>query len=171
MRDYPGLAIKELKTVALFDCSVQTLVALITDIPEQKNYQFGCKRSEVLKRINRFEQIYYQELYVPWPFENRDGAFRQTVDNLSTNKEAFILAKSESDYLPKNKAFVRVPFMKARWHITQVNEHTCKAEYIIAVDPGGVIPAWLINLFIDKAPLESVRGMRKSLLKERYLRR
>jgi len=168
VRDYPGLAIKELKTVATFNCSVQTLVALITDISEQKNYQFGCRRSDLLKRTNRFEQLYYQELYVPWPFENRDGVFKQSVDKLSNEHEAFIYAKSESNFIPKNKSFVRVPFMKAKWHITQINANTCKAEYIIAVDPGGAVPIWLINLFIDKAPLESVRGMRKSLLKEKY---
>jgi hypothetical protein len=171
VRTYPGLAIKELKTIAQFECSAQTLVQLITDIPEQAAYQFGCKQSYVLQKINRFEQIYYQELYVPWPFENRDGAFRQRVEPSKNVGEFFIYANSEAQFLPHKKGFVRVPFMKAKWHITQINPKLCKAEYIIAVDPGGVIPLWLINLFIDKAPLESVRGMRKSLLKEKYLQR
>ncbi|MFY8189904.1 MAG: START domain-containing protein [Bacteroidia bacterium] len=171
VRDYPGLAIKELKTIAVFECNAQTLVQLITDIPEQAAYQFGCKQSYVLQKINRFEQIYYQELYVPWPFENRDGAFRQRVEPSKHAGEFFIYANSEPQFLPNKKGFVRVPFMKAKWHITQINPNLCKAEYVIAVDPGGVIPLWLINLFIDKAPLESVRGMRKSLLKERYLGR
>lgn len=168
VRTYPGLAIKELKTIAQFECNAQTLVQLITDIPEQAAYQFGCKQSNVLQKINRFEQIYYQELYVPWPFENRDGAFRQRVEPSKNVGEFFIYANSEAQFLPHKKGFVRVPFMKAKWHITQINPKLCKAEYIIAVDPGGVIPLWLINLFIDKAPLESVRGMRKSLLKEKY---
>jgi hypothetical protein len=171
VRDYPGLAIKELKTIAVFECNAQTLVQLITDIPEQAAYQFGCKQSYVLQKINRFEQIYYQELYVPWPFENRDGAFRQRVEPSKHAGEFFIYANSEPQFLPNKKGFVRVPFMKAKWHITQINPNLCKAEYVIAVDPGGVIPQWLINLFIDKAPSESVRGMRKSLLKERYLKR
>jgi hypothetical protein len=167
VRDYPGLSIKELKTIAMFECNAQTLVQLITDIPEQAAYQFGCKQSYVLQKINRFEQIYYQELYVPWPFENRDGAFRQRVEPSKHAGEFFIYANSEPQFLPNKKGFVRVPFMKAKWHITQINPNLCKAEYVIAVDPGGVIPLWLINLFIDKAPLESVRGMRKSLLKPR----
>ncbi|MDP3927403.1 MAG: START domain-containing protein [Bacteroidota bacterium] len=171
VRDYPGLSIKELKTIAVFECNAQTLVQLISDIPEQAAYQFGCKQSYVLQKINRFEQIYYQELYVPWPFENRDGAFRQRVEPSKHAGEFFIYANSEPQFLPNKKGFVRVPFMKAKWHITQINPNLCKAEYVIAVDPGGVIPLWLINLFIDKAPLESVRGMRKSLLKERYLKR
>lgn len=168
VRDYPGLAIKELKTIALFDCSAQTLVQLITDIPEQAAYQFGCKQSYVLQKINRFEQIYYQELYVPWPFENRDGAFRQRVEPSKNAGEFFIYANSEAKFLPTKKGYVRVPFMKAKWHIAQINPNLCRAEYIIAVDPGGIIPLWLINLFIDRAPLESVRGMRKSLLKPRF---
>jgi hypothetical protein len=95
VRTYPGLAIKELKTIAEFECSAQTLVQLITDIPEQAAYQFGCKQSNVLQKINRFEQIYYQELYVPWPFENRDGAFRQRVEPSKTVGEFFIFRFSE----------------------------------------------------------------------------
>lgn len=168
VRDYPGLAIKELKTIATFNCDAQTLVQLISDIPEQAAYQFGCKQSYVLQKLNRFEQIYYQELYVPWPFENRDGAFRQRIEPGKQAGDFFIYANSEAQFIPNKKGYVRVPFMKAKWQIKQLNQNFCQAEYIIAVDPGGAVPIWLINLFIDRAPVESVQGMRKSLLKDKY---
>ncbi|MDP3927875.1 MAG: hypothetical protein Q8R57_02530 [Bacteroidota bacterium] len=32
VRDYPGLSIKELKTIAVFECHAQTLVQLISHI-------------------------------------------------------------------------------------------------------------------------------------------
>jgi hypothetical protein len=36
------------------------------------------------------------------------------------------------------------------------------------VDPGGSIPAWLINMFATKGPYESVDAMRKHVLKPAY---
>jgi hypothetical protein len=36
-------------------------------------------------------------------------------------------------------------------------------EYTLFADPGGSVPAWLINLFITKGPMESFKKLKEHL--------
>jgi hypothetical protein len=100
---------------------------------------------------------------MPWPISNRDGIFRQNINPKSTCNLLFIETNSEKDLMPVNPNFVRVPSLHSTWVIKKIGENKLVGEYTIKVDPGGMVPAWLVNLFIDKAPFESVKKMRQLL--------
>ena len=168
VRDVPGTKLKELKTIALFESSPDALLALLTDIPAQSAYQFGCLSSARIGKSTIYEQIFYQQLYMPWPFSQRDGVFKQVINPLSTRKEIFIETISMSELIPHKTGYVRVPFMQSGWHIKRVSDSIINAEYKLKVDPGGAIPKWLINLFIDKGPYESILNLRRLLKEKKY---
>ncbi len=164
-KDIVGSNLKELKTVAYFDTHMDGMVALLTDVSAQPRFQFGCLSSMRVGPKTKYEQSFYQELYMPWPFTNRDAVFKQSILPHANTNECTIESKSTFDWVPKKSNFVRVPFMHSNWHLKALNQTQIIATYTIRVDPGGAVPAWLVNLFMDRGPFESVINMRK-LLKE-----
>ena len=158
-----GSNLKELKTIAQFDCSMDALLSLLADIPAQPKHQFACMFSQRIHTKTNYEQHFYQQLDMPWPISNRDGIFRQNINPKSTCNLMLIETNSEKELMPVNPNFVRVPSLHSTWVIKKVGENKLVGEYTIKVDPGGMVPAWLVNLFIDKAPFESVKKMRQLL--------
>ncbi|MGZ3767902.1 MAG: START domain-containing protein, partial [Mucilaginibacter sp.] len=43
-----------------------------------------------------------------------------------------------------------------------------KVEYTIHVDPGGYLPAWLVNMFATEGPLQIFRNLKTELQKPVY---
>ena len=44
-----------------------------------------------------------------------------------------------------------------------VNGSDLKVSYFLNVDPGGSIPAWLVNLAVAEGPYESFRNLKRQL--------
>ena len=55
-----------------------------------------------------------------------------------------------------------------KWVITPTTEHTINVEYSLFTDPGGNMPAWLINMFITKGPLESFKKLKEQIKNPLY---
>jgi hypothetical protein len=77
---------------------------------------------------------------------------------------------NEPDYVPKKEGVVRVPHADGKWTIMPAASSQLHVEYMLHIDPGGAIPAWLINLFATKGPFESFRNMREHIRKPAYQR-
>jgi hypothetical protein len=167
-RTVEGYAIKELKIVAHFDASAQAFTALLLDVLAQPGYLFSCERTELVQTKGKDEQIYYQQLKMPWPLKNRDGYFRQTTRTNAINKALVFDTKAIGNLYPVKDDFVRVPALTASWTIIPKTANSIIGEYQVILDPGGEVPAWLVNLFIDRAPFETVVNMRKILATGKY---
>jgi hypothetical protein len=63
---------------------------------------------------------------------------------------------------------VRVPQLKAFWKFTPKPDGTVDAEYQINVNPGGNVPAWIVNMFAIDGPYQSITSMKKLLLQSKY---
>lgn len=168
VRDVPGSKLKELKMTVFFDNSLDAMYALLTDLPKQADYQFGCLTSKRIGKPLQNEQCYYQELYMPWPFTNRDGAFKQSLTFTEKNDVFYIETNAIPTLTELRQEYVRVPYMHSSWQLSAVNANKVKGEYYLSVDPGGFVPLWLMNLFIDRGPYESVLRMRKLLQNPTY---
>jgi hypothetical protein len=167
-RTVKGYDIKELKIIAHFDASAQSFVALLLDVASQPKYLFSCKHTELVQVKNKQEQIYYQQVNMPWPLKDRDGYFLQNTYSNQANKTIVFETKAVGHLYPLKNEYVRIPVLKAMWTIQATSAKSMIGEYQVVIDPGGEVPAWLINLFIDKAPFETVLNMRKLLATGKY---
>ena len=72
--------------------------------------------------------------------------------------------------IDSNKNIVRIPQSYSKWYIQPLQKGQVQIEYILQVDPGGMVPAWLINLFAARGPFESFKNLRKQVKKDIYNR-
>jgi hypothetical protein len=111
---------------------------------------------------------YYMETIVPWPASNRDGVvcFKYTQDSIT--KVVTVASVNIPNILPEMDGIVRVPQLKAFWKFTPKPDGTVDAEYQINVNPGGNVPAWIVNMFAIDGPYQSITSMKKLLLQSKY---
>ncbi|MBZ4171030.1 hypothetical protein JYG45_24340, partial [Escherichia fergusonii] len=76
------------------------------------------------------------------------------------SKAVTILAQNKPTYLPEKKNIVRIQQSSGKWLISPLNNGLTRIEYVLQVDPGGWLPAWLVNLFAARGPYESFKNLR-----------
>ncbi|MBS1485991.1 MAG: hypothetical protein JST43_00275 [Bacteroidetes bacterium] len=123
-------------------------------------WQYNTVESRVIKKISDTEYIYYAKIKAPWPVSDRDMVVRfKIVHDEST---MHVTANTDTGVPPK-KNIVRVPSSHSEWVITKIAPRKLKVNYKIQIDPGGAVPAWLVNWVSAYAPYQSFKDLKKQI--------
>ena len=164
----PGSRFKAVKVECTLATTLSQLVKVLLDIKASKEWIYSTKSCVLLKQVSPSELYYYSEVIIPWPISNRDFVAHLWVTQDPHTKIITMKGPSVEGWVAVKPAVVRVTHSESRWVITPVAKNVCRVEYILQVDPGGSIPAWLINLFVAKGPYETFKGLRNHLKKTAY---
>jgi hypothetical protein len=161
--DVPKSNFKSIKVECTLEGSYEKLMAVLSDFGHQKDWVYNNKTSYLLKRVNPYEYYYYAETYLPWPMSNRDAAIHLKMTRDSLNRFLKITAVSVPDFVPQKSGKIRVPRTDISWYVTMPTERTISIVYIFDAEPGGTLPAWLVNMFADKGPYQSFKKLSEIL--------
>jgi len=165
-RDSHDSDIKEFKVQMVVESSLSGMVAVIDNISDYLQWYKYVSETRVLERINEREQIFYMETLVP-VLKNRDVILRMKMEQNPTTKAVIATVEEVSDYLPAKKGLVRMPISRGHWIITPQYGGTLSVEQQMLVDPGGTIPAWIVNPLLAGGPLESFQKLRDLVMLEK----
>ena len=154
-------SIKELRVICELETSKAQLISTIEDINNYNAWVYSNKKSVIIKTVGPDNIIYYTQSHLPWPIKDRDLIIELSIT--SNPQTLNILAKSIPDFLPKKSDFIRVPFSVAFWKVTQGMNNKLKVDYTFSLDPGGSIPAWLVNATMAIGPYNSFMKLRELL--------
>ena len=169
-KDLENSSFKAVKTVCIIDASLTKLTAVLLDINSSKDWVYATKSCTVIKQASPSELFYYSEVTVPWPVNNRDFIVRLKVSQDAKTKVVTVEGENKPTLLPEKKNIVRIQQCYSKWIIVPQTNGQVKIEYVLQVDPGGMVPAWLINLFATKGPFESFKNLRLQVKKPAYSR-
>ncbi|MEP6746555.1 MAG: START domain-containing protein [Bacteroidota bacterium] len=159
---------KAVKTVCAVNSSLTSLTAVLLDIKNSADWVYATKTISLLKQLSVSELVYYSEIQVPWPVVNRDFIVQLIVSQDPKTKTVSVVGNNKPDYLPANTNIIRIQHSYSKWLITPLPNGQVKIEYILEVDPGGTVPAWLINMFATKGPFETFKKLREEVKKPAY---
>ena len=100
--------------------------------------------------------------------KNRDFIVRLKVTQDAKTKVVTVEGENKPSFLPEKKNIVRIQQSYSKWIIVPQPNGQVKIEYVLQVDPGGLVPAWLINLFATRGPFESFKNLRLQVKKPAY---
>ena len=160
--------IKAVKAMCTMQASNSQLVAAIMDIKTCNEWVYHSKLNVMVKQVSPLDLIYYSEVDVPWPLENRDFVVHIQVEQDPQTKVITINSPCIPGYVPEKDKIVRISHSIGNWTITPIAKGQIRAEYVLEVDPMGTIPAWLINMFATKGPLETFRNLKSHVQKDVY---
>src|SRR5579859_5236075 len=143
--------------------TVAQLTSILLDVEKYPQWAYCTKSSTLIKKIGSNEVIYYSEISAPWPISNRDFYADIVLCCDSSKHSSCLVSSGLKDFLPEKRGLVRIPRSKAVWNISQKSDKTIHLQYILQVDPGGCLPAWVANMFASKGPLETFASLKKKM--------
>ncbi|WP_153795925.1 START domain-containing protein [Foetidibacter luteolus] len=167
-RSLENSGLKAIKVECTLPASLSQLVAVVMDVNTGAEWVYSTKSSVLLKQVSPGDLYYYSEVSLPWPASNRDFVAHLIAVQDSATKIVTINGPTVPGYIPVKKGIVRVPNSSGKWTITPLQKAMIKVEYVLEVDPGGSIPAWVVNLFAAKGPFETFRNLKQQLKKPAY---
>jgi hypothetical protein len=161
-------AFKAVKAVGVVETSLSRIAYVLMDVKTTKEWVYGTKVCTLLKQMTPADLIYYSEVDLPWPASNRDFIIRITLTQDPVTKVMTIVAENMPKYITEKNGIIRIQRSSGLWYITPIDADHVRVEYILQVDPGGWIPAWLVNIVASTGPYQSFIGLRKQVKKEKY---
>jgi hypothetical protein len=158
---------KTIKVECIINARMSQLVAFLLDVDRQCDWVYNNKCSRLLKKVCGNEIIFYSEISVPWPCTNRDYISHITITQPSPAL-VVIDARAEPDLVPNQEGKVRVRTSNARWEVTPLGPGQLKIVYTVKFDPAGSVPAWLVNMFVTKAPYQTFMKLREGVKRPEY---
>ena len=106
---------------------------------------------------------YYLVYDVPWPLEDRDLCVETLITNDTIKGTRLVKATPLVGVIPEKPDMVRIKNYWQSWTIEPSGEGILHLTLEGSVDPGGSIPAWIINMVIADTPLSIMRQVKEQL--------
>ena|ERR1700688_310838 len=144
--------------------NIYQLANILLDVNKYSQWSYSVSKSELVKKINPLKLVYHLEVNAPWPVTDRDLYAMIEVNIDSAARSIKIIAAGDSGYRPVNKDFIRIPYSKGIWEIHTVSNKIVRIIYILQIDPGGSVPAWIMNMFGTKAPFITFQNLKRKMV-------
>lgn len=163
-----GAKFKEYKTIAEMDASAEELIDILLDVESYSKWMAHVKLAEILETDGDDRFYVYSEVAVPWPFDNRDEVTLSVVSRDEVSKEIQIEISIIPDYIPEKKGIIRMPSGKGLWVFTPLENGKTQVYHQFGGDPGGNIPAWIVNMFLVDGPYKTMLSLQEVIAKKSY---
>ena len=167
-RKIEGIDIIEFKGITRIKSSMAGLLALIRDIEATPQWVANCTESKVLKRINANETYTYSFSKAPWPVKDRDAVVHNVISLDQETSVITVRQTGKPDFIEAKEKVIRVQRLEGFWQFTPKEEGQIEVLYQLLSDPGGAIPAWLINASMVSQPYDTLRAMKKIVMQDEY---
>jgi len=160
-------AFKSFKARMVVKGTVESFVAVLQDIDALPEWGYNIKNARLLERTGDTIQIYYAEASVPFPFSNRDGIYLNRFIWNGKSRQLQVDIELLPEYLPVTDKLVRVKG-NGDWLVNVLPDDNLELIFRMQVDPGGGVPAWLVNAFIEDTPYVTMVNVREMMNKANY---
>ncbi len=167
-RNIGETGVKELKFHTQIETSLNSISALFDDVPRNVDWVYNAKEGKILEISAPNHMIEYSVSDFPWPLNDRDLVMDSVVEQDPETKVVTARSKAIPDYYPERKGIVRIEVLDLEWILTPLPGGIVDIVYMLKTDPGGNIPLFLTNLFIDKGPIETIEKMKEMLKLPEY---
>lgn len=164
-RKLSDASFKQIKVECELPGTTSQLVNVLKDVVHHPNWVYATQKSTLLKKKTDNNYIYYTETDMPWPVTDRDLVAEAIIYPVTKSGQLRMEIKSIPDYLPVKKGFIRIPYSVAVWEISPLPGNKLKINYTFSVNPGGSVPAWLVNASVATGPYNTFMKLRDILRK------
>jgi hypothetical protein len=160
--------IRALRIECSYESTITQIVAAVIDLKARPEWIYHTKSVSLVKQISPSELFYYSEISLPWPAQNRDFIAHLITRQDPITKLVTIDGPIAPGMVPVKDGIVRITNSVSKWTIIPLNKNEVRVDYTIQLDPGGVIPSWLVNMFASEGPTQSFKKLRVLLKKPVY---
>ncbi len=164
----PDLRIKKVKVESDAITSLSQIINLIKHAENHNNWVFMSDNARIVEEIGDFNWKYYNYSETPWPVSDRDYYTSVTLTQNKNDSAVTITSVSIPDYRPELNNCVRIPYIHSIWRLSPIQSGCIHIIFEIEVDPGGSLPAWLVNFAVGKGPYYTMSGLLDEIKNGKY---
>lgn len=159
-RERDGGKIKEYKALLVVNSPIHRVEKLLDNVNEYPNWQDNCDYAKVIEKPSA--NVQYERYYTdtPWPIADRDLVMKMVKVKKNDGSISYKRI-SAPDKFPIDKDFMRIQAAGGEWLLEPLGENQAKLTYQFYADPGGSVPAWLVNSFIVQGPFNTFTNLKK----------
>ena len=159
-RERAGADVKEFKAITFTTAKMEQMESHMTNVEEYPAWKANVTTSKILKQVSPTEMYIYYTSDLPWPVSDRD-VISQCVRTETEEGVVTYTFYCKPDYIPRNEDYIRIPSSLGSWQFIPESEGRIKVIYQFFGDPGGSLPAWVINLYIVDGPYETLVNLKE----------
>jgi hypothetical protein len=151
----------EFKAVVTIEGS--TLYQVLEVVLDVENFEAlypDCMNPEILKKEGKWPDIHYIQTKAPFPLKDRDSIFETLIEIDENEKNAQVRLTPVPDFIPEKDGLVRIQNGRGFWKLEE-NDNKVIVIYQFHGDPGGDVPAWLVNSFVVSHPFKTMENLRE----------
>eukprot|EP01094_Clydonella_sp_ATCC50884_P029722 TRINITY_DN939_c0_g1_i1.p1 TRINITY_DN939_c0_g1~~TRINITY_DN939_c0_g1_i1.p1 ORF type:complete len:215 (+),score=83.55 TRINITY_DN939_c0_g1_i1:30-647(+) len=147
IRDVPGAAVKLVRATGNCSAAAQAVHDMLWNesVETKKKEDDTLLVHEVLEEFGDEMNIIHQVYKLPWPLANREIV---VVKKVVRDEDGTIYHVNKSvthDKCKEGSKIVRAQVSNCSYIFKPTGDGTCEVSYIVAFDPMGSIPKWLVN--------------------------
>ena len=139
MRAYAGSKVNEVRASAVFDVPAARVQALLGDFSRHPGV---IPPTTLARRLDG--DVWYMVIDPPW-VARRDYCIRVSTFRNAEGGTVFAWVQTSDGCPPPQPRLVRMPENRGAWTVTPLGERRTRVSYQAHTDPGGALPAWIVN--------------------------
>jgi hypothetical protein len=172
-REVPGTSFVSFRGIGVVNADIFDVYAVIFDIKNKTSLLSNCLDYQLLQYKGLGNLVVYTRTGAPFIFISDRDSVLETKVTFENEKKRIIATfeKTDDSIFPPQDDAVRTKALKGGWILEAQADGSTRITYEVNADPGGLLPAWLVNLGSRKLPLNTIRNMREQVLNiEAYAR-
>jgi hypothetical protein len=159
----------EFKSTGVLRGEISDYLSVILDTEIMPDWAPQCLEAQNVESINDRETIIYVACNGVWPVADRDYVAKRTI--ISNSEKSTIRVNInliENPGAPDIKSRVHIPYLQCCWILKRINPSHTHVELRACVDPGGWLPAWLVNWGCRWIPYRYLKDLESKIVERSH---
>jgi len=150
----------------LVDVSIKKVLAVLNDQDKKTSWMHRCVANYAIEYKKLGQVIIYNRTGSNFPLvADRDVVVETNLTYDTKNGVIDIVAVDTTHKDgPPIDGVVRMKKLRLNWRLTFVSKNKTLVRYEVQTDPGGALPAWVVNLVSRGVPKKTLAGLKKQVL-------
>jgi hypothetical protein len=169
-RAIPGSSLVEFRARGILPTPMIRAAAVLRNSGREREWMESCIEARVLEWHSPIDATIYNRTESPVFFvDDRDlvAQARTTVD-YDAKTIAIAFRSVEHARAPRHADVVRMRDVQGVWRLRRLDAVRTEIEYQLRADPGGSLPAWLVNWASERIPFNTIVKLREQVKKSGY---
>ncbi|WP_040802674.1 START domain-containing protein [Zhongshania aliphaticivorans] len=172
-----GSEYKAFRGEIVVDAELNQLMAVLDDTANFSNWMYNCKSPKLLYKASLLDRYQYLQNDFPWPAKDREMILRNEISQDPASRVTTVKLSSVAleklpaparQAMPKTGAAVRMEAVQGFFELSPVSDTQTKVIFQLHLDPGGGLPAGLVNALIVDNPFETLKALAKQAVRPEY---
>lgn len=159
-RESAGSNLKEYRVEAVYDSPLESVYNFLTDLESRPEWVINCTGLEILDTLPNGSVLYHTSFDIPWPLADRDLVATVKFTRNTAGHGTHLLTEMTDLEYPLKKGVVRMPGYREEISLEKIDDTHTRSLTEGYADPGGTVPAWVVNMFLVDGTYDSVRRSR-----------